>query len=183
MFAAIQLAPRADPQLVLLVDGHDDTRELYASYLTSVGYDVEDSATITDAMRLIARHPPDVIVTELKLPGGDGLQFCRTLKESSVTHDVPLIAVTAAADAPTARGACAAGCAAVLVKPCLPAELRLEIVRVLEASRAARRSSAVLLRRAQALTAKASRLKERTERLLEDATERLRRLTRRRFDD
>jgi DNA-binding NtrC family response regulator len=183
MFAAIQRAPHVDPKVILLIDGHADTRELYSVHLTSVGYQVEDAATTMDAMRRIARHTPDVIVTDLRGPGSDDIQFCRALKGSAVTQDVPLIAITAWADARTACGAREAGCASVLAKPCLPGELQFEIARVLEASRAARRSSASTLRRARALIARAAKLQATAERLLEVAIEQLRSLTQRGLDD
>ena len=71
---------------------------------------------------------PDVVVTDLNIPGIDGFELTRRLKHDSRTRDVPVLAVTGyAAFASDPERARRAGCDAVLSKPCSPEELESAI--------------------------------------------------------
>jgi CheY-like chemotaxis protein len=153
------------PPVVLLIEDHADSRALYAFDLRSSGFRVEEATNTTEAIQAVAATVPDVVVADLHLPDADGVRLCRTLKESALTRDVPIIAVTASANADTARAARDAGCVAVLVKPCLPADVRAEIERVLTSSRHVRQRSATALERAHALARKSAVLKVKPERV------------------
>jgi CheY-like chemotaxis protein len=77
------------------------------------------------------RLRPDVITTDLTLLDCTGVSLCAQLKKDEITKDIPVIAVTGRAMPDEVAYALASGCVAVLVKPCLPAELLSEIKRVL----------------------------------------------------
>lgn len=155
--------PPAHSPLVLLVEDHADSRELYTLDLKQSGFRVDEADGVAQAIRQVAKTTPDVVVTDLGLPDGDGIAFCRTLKQATPTGDVPIIALTGHGDAETARAARDAGCAAVLVKPCVPDHLRHEITRVLAAAQDARRKAQAVLERAHALSRKSAALKVRSE--------------------
>ena len=71
------------PPLVLVVDDDTDTRELYRMVLESVGYRVEDAASVSSADAALARVGPDVVLTDWLLPDGNGLDVCRALGAGS----------------------------------------------------------------------------------------------------
>ncbi len=77
---------------VLVVDDDAKTVELVKLYLNRDGYRVLTAYNGIDALRLAREGRPDLIVLDLMLPGLDGLQVCRTLRNES---DVPIIMLTA----------------------------------------------------------------------------------------
>ena len=84
------------PPLALIVENHRDTREMYAEALTLHGVRVVEAVTVIDALELAQTLHPDVITTDLGLPGGaDGVQLCQQLKGDVRTRAIPVVAVTA----------------------------------------------------------------------------------------
>jgi CheY-like chemotaxis protein len=80
--------------LVLFADRHDDTRELYAASLGAFGFKTD---TIGDAAHGFDRAwatRPDVIVTEVSLPGRDGWSLVGDLKHDARTRDIPIVVLT-----------------------------------------------------------------------------------------
>ena len=116
--------------LVLVLDDHDDTREMYATFLTHDGhFTVESNVAPTEAFDWVRTSQPDVVVTDYRMPGLDGLEFCQQLAEHPDTRDVPrimLTGITSEAELAPLRHLCAA----VLIKPVFPADLIVEIYRV-----------------------------------------------------
>jgi CheY-like chemotaxis protein len=114
--------------VVLIVDDDQDTRELYAWALSREGLTIATMADADEALRSIMDLQPDVIVTDLSMPGRvDGYELIRQRRGR------PVIALTGWADPAHIRRAVAAGCTTVLVKPCAPATL-VEAIRALLAS-------------------------------------------------
>jgi CheY-like chemotaxis protein len=119
--------------LVLIVENHHDTREMYAQSLTFSGARVIESMDAGDAFQKAHRQCPDIITTDIGLPGGrDGCQLISQLKNDTRTQNIPVIAVTAWAVGGHVERARAAGCDSLLVKPVLPADLLAEIQRLLK---------------------------------------------------
>jgi DNA-binding response OmpR family regulator len=115
------------PRLVLLIDRDDDTREMYAEFLKSVGLELVEAADGRDGLAQALSHNPDVVVTGTRLPGIDGYELCALLRRDPTTRTTPIVVVTGdgyEADIARAR---AAGADSVLVKPCLPYALFDEI--------------------------------------------------------
>jgi len=77
---------------VLVVDDDVKTVELVKLYLNRDGYRVITANNGNDALRLARENHPDLIVLDLMLPGMNGLDVCRTLRQES---DVPIIMLTA----------------------------------------------------------------------------------------
>ena len=135
-------SPSAGEQpLVLLVEDDCDSREMYALGLEWAGFRVtsvgDGTAALTQAMSL----SPQVVVTDLHVPGLDGLELCRRLKTTESTASIPVIAVTGAAREGDVELARAAGFDRVLIKPCLPDALRDTIHDLLARSARARDTS------------------------------------------
>ena len=121
-----------DRPLVLVVDDHQDTCELYQFALPHEGFAVVVAATVEQAKQCVIDRRPDVIVTDLWMPGATGLDFTRWL-HGTTGSAAPVIALTGWAGEEQAERAREAGCAAVCVKPCLPTTLAATIRAVLGA--------------------------------------------------
>ena len=81
---------------VLVVDDEASIRELFAEHLASRSnpYDVLTAADGFEAGRLVATHKPHVVLLDLKMPGLDGFQICRTIKADPETSKTVVIAMT-----------------------------------------------------------------------------------------
>jgi two-component system phosphate regulon response regulator PhoB len=125
--------------LVLLVEDSRDTREMYAVALGMSGFRTAEAATAAEAR--IAAHAlrPDVIVSDLTLPDGDGCDLCAELSRNPETRGIPTIALTGRSSDEDLNRCAAAGCVRVLVKPCAPDALA-EAIRLVLSESAARRN-------------------------------------------
>jgi CheY-like chemotaxis protein len=126
---------QAPPTLVLLVDDYPDNRDIYVQFLTYSGLRVEEAENGHQALDKAFTLRPDVIVMDLSLPGLDGWEATRRLKQDPRTRDIPVIALTGHALAGHSKGALDAGCDAFIIKPCLPERLLDEIRAILAAAR------------------------------------------------
>jgi len=116
---------------VLIVDDYEDARELYAAYLTHVGYDVSTAAEGNAALRCALQETCDVIVLDVALPTMDGMTILRLLRANPKTKDIPVIMLSAAVGETVRIQAREAGATMFLGKPCLPEELDAAIHQVL----------------------------------------------------
>ena len=80
---------------ILVVDDEDDILELLRFNLSREGYKVHCASTGEKALQLTGSEIPDLIVLDLMLPGIDGLEVARQLKNSSVTREIPIVMLTA----------------------------------------------------------------------------------------
>jgi len=113
--------------LVLLVEDHFDTRNLYATFLSANGFVVETAATGAQALAKAALVEPDVIIMDLGLPVMDGWETARHLRTSIHTRTIPIVAMSAHVSDHDQGRAMGAGCRAFLSKPCEPTRL-LEVI-------------------------------------------------------
>jgi CheY-like chemotaxis protein len=109
---------------VLLVEDDRHGRLLYAEWLRTAGFHVEEAHNGLQALERAFEVQPSLVVTDLDIPGIDGFELTRRLKKDSRTRKVPVIAVTGyAAFAAEPDRARRAGCDTVLHKPCAPDDL------------------------------------------------------------
>ena len=101
---------------VLLVEDDRDTREMYSQFLSYSGCTVTAASSARRALESVTERLPDVIVTDIAMPGMDGLELSRRLRAYEGTRDVPIIAVSGQAS----EQAREAGADVVLDKPCEP---------------------------------------------------------------
>ncbi|MEA2747742.1 MAG: hypothetical protein QOI41_1885 [Myxococcales bacterium] len=109
--------------LVLVVDDFADNRELYAAMLEDAGYTVEQAENGQEALDVIGRRRPAVVVMDLSMPVLDGWEATRRIKQNPETSDIVIIALTGHATNFGLQRAKEAGADAVLTKPCLPQDL------------------------------------------------------------
>jgi CheY-like chemotaxis protein len=123
---------------VLLVEDDQAGREMFASGFASSGFRVEQAHNGLQALDKALDLQPDIIVTDLALPGIDGLQLCKRLRDDVRTREIPIIGITGYASfAAEPDRATRAGCDAVYLKPCLPDTIITEINRLLATAKRA----------------------------------------------
>ncbi len=123
------------PPKILVVDDAEDTRLLYASYLTYAGLKVQEAGDGAEALAIVVKSPPDLVVMDLAMPHLDGWESTRRIKSDPRTRDVRVIVVTSNAMADQLAKARAAGADEVLTKPCLPEALFESVCTVLRRRR------------------------------------------------
>ena len=109
---------------VLIIEDHDDTRELYTWCMAAAGWHVEAAADGGEALLLAPTFDPDVIVIDLHLPVVGGLQVAHEVRKNQRLRQVPMVACTAHRHLLTQGEARAAGFDALVTKPCDPEVLR-----------------------------------------------------------
>jgi len=127
-------SPRRKP-LILLAEDYEDAREMYSEYLRFAGLEVIAAGDGLAAIRLARTKAPDLILMDLRLPLVNGFEATRRLKADPATAHIPVLALTAHGFTPQVNEAKLAGCNAVILKPCLPAELVAQIREALNADR------------------------------------------------
>lgn len=83
---------------ILIVDDEEDILELVAYNLKREGYQTVSAVSGEEALKKCRSETPDLIVLDLMLPGIDGLQVMKTLREDSVTKNIPTVMLTAKGD-------------------------------------------------------------------------------------
>lgn len=107
------------PPHVLLVEDDRDTREMYSEFLSYSGLEVTSARTGHGALESVRHHRPDIVVTDLAMPGMDGRELSRQLRSDLATSDLPIIAVSGQ----LSPGERIAGADVTLEKPCEPDRL------------------------------------------------------------
>lgn len=109
---------------VLVVDDDPDTRELYHIMLGSVGYGVTSAGTVRAGVDLARKNTPNVVLTDWRLPDGDGFSVADALREHYASRHVPLIAVTGVSmPAHKVADMRARGFTEVILKPASPDDI------------------------------------------------------------
>lgn len=76
---------------ILVVEDTPSERELMSHYLRESGYTVIDAVSAQEALGKAIEQKPDVIITDVVMPGMSGFELCRSLKKRPVTEKVPII--------------------------------------------------------------------------------------------
>jgi CheY-like chemotaxis protein len=110
---------------IVIVEDHDDTRKSIGSYLERLGVNVIGAGNAFEALEVIKKNRPDLVLSDIQMPRGDGFELVREIRllESDYGENVPVIAMTAfLAPADRAR-ILNAGFQACLSKPFTPNRL------------------------------------------------------------
>jgi DNA-binding response OmpR family regulator len=119
---------------ILVVDDDPTVAEVVARYLMRDGYDVDCVADGHAALRVAAESDPDLVVLDLMLPGIDGLEVCRRLRER---RPVPIVMLSALGDETDRLVGLETGADDYVTKPFSPRELALRVRSVLRRARGA----------------------------------------------
>jgi len=109
----------------LLVEDDPDGCDLMQMMLRRFGAEVTAVSTAAAALESVRERRPDVLVSDIGLPDGDGFQLLKLVRESN--HDLPAVAVTAYASRQDVAKALAAGFQAHVAKPVEPAQLKAAV--------------------------------------------------------
>ncbi len=121
-----------DRSRVLILEDEPAARALLATALAKASYDVHEAADGTEALEMAEQLIPDVIFLDARLPGLDGFEICRGLKENPATKRIPVILLIAADDPELPSQVTAAGAAASISKPFRPDALLVLTQTVIE---------------------------------------------------
>jgi CheY-like chemotaxis protein len=119
---------------VLLIEDNEQNRYLATFLLERHGYQVVAASDGPDALEVVERFVPDVIVLDIQLPDMDGYTVARLLRGLASLRATPIIAVTSYAMVGDREKALAVGCNGYIEKPIDPETFVLEVERVRAAS-------------------------------------------------
>ena len=102
---------------ILVVEDNPLNLKLVRDVLGAAGFDVVAATSGEDALLAAEQHPPDLVLMDLQLPGIDGAETMRRLRQSPLDDGVPVVAVTAFAMAEDQANATRAGFDGYLEKP------------------------------------------------------------------
>jgi putative two-component system response regulator len=86
------------PPCVLVVDDHAPSRMTAIALLAVDGYQVEQADCGHSALSRVAQHQPDLVLLDVMMPGIDGYEVCRQLKQDDNTRLIPVVFITALGD-------------------------------------------------------------------------------------
>jgi two-component system cell cycle response regulator DivK len=102
---------------VLVVDDEPANLRLLTVLLARNGYRVHEARTAEEALEIVAKVRPRLVLADIQLPGIDGLEMTRQLKSNPETKDIVVVAVTAFAMKGDEQKALDAGCDGYITKP------------------------------------------------------------------
>ena len=108
---------------ILAVDDTEENRLLFRDLLAPLGFEVTLAASADEALALLDRLRPDLILLDLRMPGTSGFALARILRADARVPDVRILAASASVFGHDPTEALAAGCDAFMSKPFLPEEL------------------------------------------------------------
>jgi PAS domain S-box-containing protein len=117
--------PHLDGIRVLVVDDEADARDLLNRALTRCGASVIQASSADEGVQLFQQSAPDVLISDIGMPGRDGFDFIRQIREleNSANRTVPAVALTAFARAEDRKRALHAGFQLHIAKHVIPSEL------------------------------------------------------------
>ncbi len=104
--------------LVLIVEDDPETRQFYSDALAADGFATDQAHNGHQAFAKALEIGPDLILTDIAVPGLDGIELCRRLRADTRTRAVPVLAITGYGDRQYPDRARGAGADHVLIKPC-----------------------------------------------------------------
>src|SRR5438874_4826923 len=104
-------------ETILIIEDAAVSLKLMATVLRSEGYRVHIASTAEQALMTLRTIRPDLILTDIQLPGIDGFELTRLIRADSRLKDIPVVALTASAAESDRQRAQDAGCSGYLLKP------------------------------------------------------------------
>ncbi|HET9407186.1 MAG TPA: HD domain-containing phosphohydrolase [Candidatus Sulfotelmatobacter sp.] len=118
-----ELLPRRRPARILVVDDQPGIAGLMSQLLTIRGYDVITAASAEEAEIEVSHQLPDLILSDVMMPGKSGYELCRSLKDNPATRLIPFVLITGLSDSSDKVRGIEAGADDFLNKPVLAEEL------------------------------------------------------------
>lgn len=121
--------PDAAPSTILLAEDSVTTRALERSILVGAGYDVVVAGDGAEAWRLLRERGADLVVSDVDMPGVDGIELCRMIRDSAELREIPVVLVTSLGDEEDRRRGLEVGANAYIVKSAFEQTALLDAVR------------------------------------------------------
>lgn len=121
-----------DQVTILVVEDHDDMRQYIAGHLAS-RYNVKEAKNGKQAMELIGRQQPDLIISDLMMPEMDGMSLLQHIRKSNRTKHIPFVLLTARAGDEDSLLAYELKADAYITKPFKAGELMTRVNNILDA--------------------------------------------------
>jgi two-component system cell cycle response regulator DivK len=102
---------------VMLVEDNELLIRMYDTVLKSLGCSTVRAQTVEAAMQMAAANAPDLVIMDINLPDGSGIEATRRLRSTEAMRDVPIIAVTTRAGVADEAAMREAGATAFMTKP------------------------------------------------------------------
>ena len=126
-------------QRILVVDDDTLSREFLVEAIAALGYQAIQAKNGSEALEQARRENPDLVLTDLRMPGVDGMELVRNLKTQY--PDMPAVMVTAQGTIEAAVQAMRSGAADFLLKPCTPDAIEVVIDRIERTTRLVRENA------------------------------------------
>lgn len=120
---------------ILIVEDDSGVRDMVSDFLTNRGFEVISSPTGEEGLMIATTEKPDVILVDILLPGIDGIELIRRLRNQPGTKLIPILVLTAVSNLETKVSVFDAGGDGLLIKPFDLQELNVRIQRALQVSR------------------------------------------------
>jgi cyclic di-GMP phosphodiesterase len=117
------LGLRQHPPRILVVDDQPGIAGLMRQLLTLRGYEVITASNVDEAEAEVHKHPPDLILSDVMMPGRSGYDLCRIVKENPATRLIPFVLITGLSDSTDKVRGIESGADDFLNKPVLAEEL------------------------------------------------------------
>lgn len=124
------------PQKILVVEDEPDIRKLVQYNLTQERFNVLEAEDGEQALKLLQREKPNLIILDLMLPGLSGMELCKLLKQRSETAKLPILMLTAKAGEADRIVGLEMGADDYLAKPFSPREMVARVRAILRRSEA-----------------------------------------------
>lgn len=112
---------------ILIVEDTASSLKLLSDILTKAGYRVRPASDGELSLRSVQARRPDLILLDFRLPGMNGVEVCRRLKDDPATRDIPVIFISVSGDAKLKVMALKAGAVDYVTKPIEPSEVLARI--------------------------------------------------------
>jgi len=116
---------------ILIVDDEPLNRRLLEVMLKPEGYQLFTAASGEEALTIVSKQPPDLILLDIMMPGMDGYEVVAEIKGNIATHNIPIIMITALDERNAKMRALLAGAEEYLTKPVDRAELCVRVKNLL----------------------------------------------------
>lgn len=113
----------SNPKQILVVDDDAQTRALISILLERTGFRVAEAFDGPSALRLLEFVTPDLMIVDIMMPGIDGAELCRKVRQRAATTKTPIIAFTASGSGQYDRNMREAGANGFLTKTSPPSDL------------------------------------------------------------
>jgi signal transduction histidine kinase len=122
-------------QRVLVVDNDPGVLEMVSSALASDGYRIDRLSRGDEVLNSVRETPPDLLLLDVSLPGGDGIEICRQLRDDPTTAHIPVLLMTAHRRREKRLDGISAGAQDFLLKPLDLPDLRIRVRNAAEKKR------------------------------------------------